>query len=310
MPIVLDEVRPNEVLVEMMYSGIYHTDLFPTTFGHEGAGVIRALGSDVKDKSLNIGDYVLLSFTTCGTCSACLDGQPASCHIHPKVNFSTVRLLDGRSVRSQFFGQSSLSRISVVSDHCVTGAGAVINILKPGKEHCVVIFGLGSVGFAALMAAAYLGVRQIVAIDIVDEKLLLAKDFGATHILNSAHCKDVVSRVKEITNGGADFALDCTGFPVVIETTIDCLAPGGSAASVGASPNTKIQIDPLAFLLRNKTYLGVIEGGSFIPILMELYKQGQFPIDKVCRVYSLKDIGKAISDLYAGTVIKPIIRWD
>lgn len=265
---------------------------FPAVFGHEGAGVIREIGPNVKDKSLSVGDSVLLSFHTCGTCKQCVGNHPAYCHSHPQVNHNAVRLTDGstpgtlqdgRSVRSQYFGHSSFARMSIVPQACVvkcpypeampfysplgcgfqTGAGTIMNVLKPAKEQSVVIFGLGSVGLTALMACTHLGLAQVVAVDVVDDKLILAKELGATDMLNSRGLKDVVAEVKRITHGGADFTIDCTGLVPVIETMIDCLAPCGTAVTVGVPPpNVTIRIDPLTFLLENKRYIGVIEGDS------------------------------------------------
>ncbi|KAH6990023.1 chaperonin 10-like protein [Ilyonectria destructans] len=356
-PIILDEVRSDEVLVEMKYSGICHTDVlfqtgmlpgveYPAIFGHEGAGIIRGLGSEVKDKSLQVGDHVLLSFNVCGKCKQCLADNPSCCHIHSEVNAGSVRLSDGTTparledgtpVRSQCFGQSSFSRMSVVAERSVvkcpypeslpyyaplgcgfqTGAGTLLNALKPDKTNTVVIFGVGSVGIAALMAASYLQVKQLVAVDVLDEKLAIAKEFGATHTVNSRNCGEggVQAKILEITDGGADFAIDCTGLIPVIESLFGCLAPRGTATTVGVPPpNSVVRIEPMSFLLGNKRYIGVVEGGSnpqkFIPQLMELHRQGHFPVDKLCKVYSVKDFDTALSDLRQGKVVKPIIHWD
>ncbi|KAK7190637.1 Aryl-alcohol dehydrogenase 2 [Paraphaeosphaeria sporulosa] len=352
--VVLDEIRENEVLVEMKYSGICHTDIvvqkgllpmieFPAILGHEGAGYIRALGSSVKDKSLRIGDPVLLSFATCGTCTPCRTSHPAYCTTHANVNQNGVRIADrstparttdGTSVRSQYFGQSSFAKMSVVNEMCVvkcdhpdkmdiyapigcgfqTGAGTVLNVLKPGKDDSIVVFGLGSVGLTTLMAAKYLDVGIIIAVDIVQEKLDMGKDLGATHTVNSRELTDVVEAIKEITKGGAAYAIDCTGIISVIEVMIECLAPLGTAAIVGVPPSgKKISLDPLSFLLENKRLIGVIEGDSdpqkFIPTLVELHSRGHFPIEKLCRTYPVEKVQDAIHDLHAGKVIKPVIEW-
>ncbi|KAK7423658.1 hypothetical protein QQX98_000848 [Neonectria punicea] len=331
-PIILDEVRSDEVLVEMKFSGICHTTgllpgvEYPAIFGHEGAGIIRALGSDVKDKYLRVGDHVLLSFNVCGQCKQCLADNPSCCHIHSPVNLAR-----------QCFGQSSFARMSVVAERSVvkcpypeslayfaplgcgfqTGAGTLLNALKPDKTNTVVIFGVGSVGIAALMAAAYLQVKQLVAVDVLDDKLAIAKEFGATHTVNSRNCGEggVQATIRDITGGGADFAIDCTGLIPVIESLLGCLAPRGTATTVGVPPpNSVIHIEPQTFLLENKRYIGVVEGGShpqkFIPQLMELHRQGHFPVDKLCKVYSVKDFDRALDDLRQGKVVKPIIHWD
>ena len=275
----------------VLQQGLLPAVEFPAVFGHEGAGIVRAIGSSVEDKSLQIGDNVLLSFITCRDCKQCISGHPAYCHKHAQINHSAVRrdgttpgkLLDGRGVRSQYFGQSSFAKMSVVSEKSVvkcpypesmaiyaplgcgfqTGAGTILNVLKPRINQSVVICGIGGVGLTAVMAAKYLGVRQIIAIDLANERLKLAKELGATHIINSRQNMDVLERIRSLTDGGADFAVDCTGVVSVIEMLIAAIGPKGVAASVGvALAGKKIEIDPLKFLLENKTYVGVIEGDS------------------------------------------------
>lgn len=268
---------------------------FPAIFGHEGAGYIKAIGRGVKDKSLKVGDAVLLSFNVCGECKQCVEGHPAFCHIHPQVNHNAVRLddrstparlkEDGTPVRSQYFGHSSFGKHSVVKERCVvkcahpdqmadyaamgcgfqTGAGTVLNVLKPGKKDTVVVFGLGGVGLSALMAAKYLGVEQIVGIGLLPAKLELARELGATDVIDASKSDDVVAEIKKVCSrtSGATYAIDCTGVLKVIEQCIECLGPCGTAVTVGVPPpNAKISIDPLIFLLENKRYIGVIEGDS------------------------------------------------
>ncbi|KAJ4377162.1 hypothetical protein N0V86_006603 [Didymella sp. IMI 355093] len=348
--IILDEIREDEVLVEMKYSGICHTDIvlqqgllpmveFPAVFGHEGAGFVRGIGSRVKNKSLNVGDAVLLSFNTCGTCKPCSNGHPAFCHSHAAVNHNAVRLTDrstpartkeGQSIRSQYFGHSSFAKMSVVNEKCVvkcdypdqmgiyapigcgfqTGAGTVLNVLKPGPDDTLVVFGLGSVGLTALMAAKHMGVGQIIAVDIVPEKLQMVKELGATDTIVSNEQSNVVEAIKKTSKSGAGatFAIDCTGVLRVIEDMVACLAPQGTAAVVGVPPpDAKISIDPLMFLLDNKKLIGVIEGDSnpenFIPELIELHQRGSFPIEKLCRTYPVERLEDAIRDLHTGNLL-------
>jgi Zn-dependent alcohol dehydrogenase len=160
----------------------------------------------------------------------------------------STRVSDGRALKSQFFGQSSFSRLSVVRESCVvkfpgkvdemgiysacgcgfqTGAGTVLEVLKPKEDESVVIFGMGSVGLTALMGAKYLGVEQIVAVDLIDSRLEMAKQLGATHVVNSKEVVDMPKHIAELTGGGAAYCIDCTGVPRVIETTIECLAALG-----------------------------------------------------------------------------------
>ncbi|KAK4101274.1 NAD(P)-binding protein [Parathielavia hyrcaniae] len=356
-PIVIQDLRPDEVLVEMRYSGICHTDLllqhgglaplidFPAIGGHEGAGIIRAIGSQVKDKSLQLGDPVLLSFAACGNCGSCRDDQFSRCPSFPSLNLTGIcrkdgstpaMLSDGRPVRSQFFGQSSFSRVSVAHETCVvkcpypddmtiyspmgcgyqTGAGTILNVLKPRPDQTVAVFGAGSVGVAAILAAASIPVKQIVAVDVVERKLALAQELGATHTINSSKIKrSLADEVKNVTGGlGVDFSIDTTGVSKVIEQMLNCLAYGGTAASVGAPPmDDKITVGSGSFFAEKKMWVGVTEGEShppeFIPRLVNLHREGKFPVEKLSKVYSVEEMKKAISDMKHGTVLKPIIKF-
>lgn len=196
-----------------------------------------------------------------------------------------------------------------------SGAGTVMNVLKPDSESSIVIFGLGTVGLTALMAAKYMKAKQIIAVDIQPNKFPIAKELGATDIINGREVSDVPAKVKELTDGiGADFAVDCTGVTAVIENMINCIGMFGTAAQVGVSDsNAKISINPLQFLLGSKKYVGVREGDSmppkYIPKLVEMQKKGDFPVDKIVKVYDYKDFEKALQDLKEGTVVKPVIQW-
>ncbi|EME86925.1 uncharacterized protein MYCFIDRAFT_30433 [Pseudocercospora fijiensis CIRAD86] len=360
--LILDDLQPTEVLVEMQYSGICHTDLviqqgqirvcpYPAILGHEGAGKILALGSAVNPKrNLKVGDTVLLSINYCEECKFCKAEHPADCIEGTRLHLFGVRpdgttaaKLEGKdvAVRSHFFGQSSFLQKSFVQESCVvkvpdgvaeeripflaamgcgyqTGAGTVLNILKPEPDSCLVVFGLGTVGLTAIMAAKYLKVRQIIGVDIFDHKLPLATELGCTDVLNSKSLsgEELVKKIKELTgkNNGADFAIDCTGVPKVIEAMLNVLSMRGTAATVGVPPSgAKIEIDPLQYLLGSRGYRGCREGDSnppvFIPQLCKMQADGHFPVEKLCKVYDYKDFEKALHDLHDGKVTKPVIKW-
>jgi Zn-dependent alcohol dehydrogenase len=193
-----------------------------------------------------------------------------------------------------------------------TGAGTVLNVLKPKMDDSIAVFGLGSVGLSALMAAKYMGAGQIIAVDIVHEKLQMAKELGATHTVNSRETSDIVKGIKELTSGGATFTMDCTGRLGVIEDMIECLAPQGTAALVGVPPaDAKINLDPLWFLLDNKKLIGVIEGDSnpveLIPLLVKMQRAGHFPIERLCKTYPVAKLNDAIHDLHTGKVGSRVI---
>lgn len=190
-----------------------------------------------------------------------------------------------------------------------------MNVLKPSPESSLVVFGLGTVGLTALMGAKYLGVKQIIAVDIQASKLPLAEDLGATDLVNGRETPDVVAEIKRLTGSvGADYAVDCTGVPKVIENALNCTGMFGKTATVGVAPTgAKVSIDPLQWLLYSKSYVGVREGDSvpseFIPKLVEMQRAGDFPVDKIVKVYDYKDFGQALHDLHEGTVVKPVIQW-
>ncbi|KIV83496.1 hypothetical protein PV11_05517 [Exophiala sideris] len=354
LPIILNDMRDNEVLVEILYSGICHTDIvgedggfppvhYPAIFGHEGAGIIRQLGSAVKDTSLSVDDSVILSFNSCGCCKSCETGFPGSCFSHTPLNQHSGRidqthlatLEDGTTVSSQFFGQSSFARMTVVSERCVvkcpypeslsiypglgcgfqTGAGTIPNALKPKPENTVAVFGLGSVGMAAIMAAKYAGVQNVIGVDLMDSKIELAKQFGATHTINPRTNPDVVKAIHALTNGsGVDYLIECTGSTKVYDNLVDFLSCRGVAALVGVPPiGHDLKLDTTRMLLENKVVRGVVQGDSiaqkFIPEMMDMHRDGHFPIDKICKTYPVEDLDLALEDIRSGKVIKAIFAW-
>lgn len=265
---------------------------FPAVLGHEGAGIVRAVGVDVKNPALRVGTSVVLSFNHCGACKNCSGSHPACCSSFETLNITGTRLgdrskaavlPDGRRVVSQFFGQSSFLKHSIVSQYSVvpcpypedlatysalgcglqTGAGTVLSSLKPSANDSLLVTGVGTVGLAAIMAAKYLGLRQIIAVDIVDKKLDLAKALGATHVLNSAAVSDIAAEVQKISDGGANFAIECTGVSALMQKLLDCVCCGGTAVVVGVPrPDFVLHVDPMRLLHENKTLKGVCQGDS------------------------------------------------
>ncbi|RJE25379.1 alcohol dehydrogenase [Aspergillus sclerotialis] len=355
--VILDEVRPDEVLVEMKYTGLCHTDIvvqegaipvgiYPAVLGHEGAGTVRRVGSNVQDKSLKEGDTVLLSFSSCQNCSTCKENRNGACSRMTDINFggarglepssSPISLPDGTPVRGQFFGQSSLSKLAVVSERSIvkcdaspedlpflaplgcgylTGAGTVFNILRPKKDSKFVIFGMGAVGLAACLAAKAEGVEIIVAVDIVDEKLELAKSLGATHSINTKITPDLEAGLREFFPDGVDRVLDTTGVRILQQSGLNALAHEGILAIVGVSrPGNTIEIDPLKFMMNCNRVIGMIEGeanpAQIVPRLVQLYRDGKFPVDRLSKIYPAGAIDQALEELHSGKVIKPVISWE
>ncbi len=337
---------PREVLVRIAGVGICHTDLIardqftpfplPAVLGHEGAGVVEEVGSEVA--SVRPGDHVVLSFDSCGVCPSCSRAQPAYCREFYLRNFSGLRgdgaaLRDaaGEALTGRFFGQSSFASHALAAERSVvkiaddvplelmgplgcgvqTGAGAVLNVLRPQEGASLAIFGAGSVGLAALLAAKVAGCGEMILIDRNARRLALARELGATVCVDPSD-GDVVEAVRRATAGGADFSLECTGVPAVLRHAVDCLNVPGMCGVVGAPPfGAEVSLD-ITSLLLGRTVRGVIEGDSvpqdFIPKLIELWRQGLFPFDRLITAYALDEINLAVRDVHAGHVLKPIVR--
>lgn len=344
--IELDDVKSNEVLVKIAASGVCHTDVcgrdqevpfpLPGLLGHEGSGIVEKVGNKVRD--LKIGDHVVLAYSTCGHCDNCLQGHPGSCDKMNELNFGgrmedgTTRLHKAEQPISVFFGQSSFATYAVANEKNVikvdpdvdisllgplgcgisTGAGTVLNKLRPAAGSTIAIYGTGAVGLSALMAAKIAGCTKIIAVDIFDHRLELAKELGATDVINSAK-SDIVEEILKITNNkGTTYAVETSGVPEVFISALHALGTSGTVAQVAVSRGP-ITLD-LNFdvMWPSKTIVGVIEGDAiakiFIPQLVEYYKNGQFPFDKLVKFYDFNDIDKAFADSANGTTIKPILR--
>jgi aryl-alcohol dehydrogenase len=344
------EVAPPEagqVLIKMVASGVCHTDsagihqLFPVPlpaiYGHEGVGVVEQVGEGVT--SLAEGDRVIMTFPSDGTCQYCLDGHPFACDRMLEL-FWGGRLADGTTPYTQngvdvstFFGQGSFSTYTVVearnaikvdidSDKELmnlcslgcgvqTGVGAVINGLKPGPNESLAVFGAGGVGMSAIMGGKLAGCYPIIAVDVVESRLELAKELGATHTINAKEVNPV-EEIRKITGGGAHCSIESSAIPALTLQALDCLRKLGKACQVSVTGPATIElpIEPL-ILSKNVTYFGLAEGASnppvFIPQLVEYYKQGRLPVDKLVKFYDFKDIDQAFEDSHSGVAIKPIL---
>jgi aryl-alcohol dehydrogenase len=341
----LDEPRADEVLVRLTAVGVCHTDLTmkaawprelsPIVLGHEGAGVVEAVGADVA--GVAPGDHVVMSYRSCRSCRECAAGRPTYCQDFRTLNAtgarpdgSTTMRRNGSPVYGSFFGQSSFashalayeSNLVVVGEHVdpllaaplgcgvQTGAGAVLNVLRPGGAHAsVVVFGAGGVGLSAVMTAHALGVGAIIAVDPVAARRRVAEELGATATVDPAG-SDVIEAVRELTGGGATHGLDTTARGAVINQAIEALAPLGTLALVGVGV-PQIELDVQAVIGGGKTLRGVIEGDAlpqaFIPQLLELHAEGQLPVEKLIRTYDFDDIDTAVADAASGATIKPVL---
>ncbi|MFP3929100.1 MAG: NAD(P)-dependent alcohol dehydrogenase, partial [Desulfobacteraceae bacterium] len=315
----LDEPRENEILVRIVGVGICHTDLagrdqhlpipLPTVLGHEGAGVVEKVGSRVR--KVAPGDHVALSWMCCGSCPSCKAGRDPYCENFLALNFSGTRP-DGSTtlrkgdqiVHGSFFGQSSFADYALADERNVvkvpkdvpleilaplgcgvqTGAGAVINSLgvRPGSS--IAIFGVGPVGMSAVLAAVICGCTTIIAVDIKPDRLAAAADLGATHTVNAAE-SDPVKAIQDITGGGPGYSLECVGNPAVFRQAVDVLPLLGVCGLVGVvAPGTEVALN-MDLIMNGRTVRGIIEGDAipdlFIPKLIELYRQGRMPFDRM-----------------------------
>lgn len=345
--VTLDEPKANEVLIKMVGTGVCHTDLgvqaqhintpLPIALGHEGAGIVEKVGPGVVD--FEAGDHVVISFSYCNSCKNCLEGHPSACENFGQLNFGGAHL-EGTTRISRneeedvatLFGQSSLATYAIAHTNNIvkvdkdvdlrllgplacgiqTGAGTVLRKLKPGFGDSIVIFGCGGVGLSGVMGAKLTGAKNIIAVDIIPERLELAKELGATHTINGKEV-DTVEEIFNITGNGAEYVLEATGIPMLIKQGIDSLRARGVMAVVGVGPDMTLNIhDDL--IPPNRTIMGVVEGDSipklFIPELIDYYKAGKFPFDKLIKLYSFDQLNEAIEDMNSGETIKPIITFE
>lgn len=347
--VLLEAPRPTEVRVRVVATGVCHTDmvvrdqLFPTPLpiilGHEGAGVVDAVGSAVT--TVQPGDHVVMTYMSCGLCLPCETGHPAHCtHMHP-LNFGGGRL-DGstsacacgndHAIHDHFFGQSSFSTYTIANERNVvkvakqaplellgplgcgiqTGAGSVLNALKVEAGSSFAAFGAGAVGLAAVMAAKVAGATTIIAVDVTPSRLELALELGATHVINSRE-EDPVQRIQSITQGGVNYSLECSGRSEVLRQAIDSLTTLGTCGIVGATKvGTEVAFNINDVMIPGKRIMGIVQGdvvaNAFIPKLVDLYLQGRFPFDKLCKFYEFDEVNQAMADSERGVTIKPILR--
>ena len=332
----LEEPRAGEVLVRVAAAGICHTDLIirdqwypvplPAVLGHEGAGVVERVGPGVS--TVAPGDHVAMSYGSCGGCPTCLVGRPFHCHDFFGRNFgatrpdgSTALSRGGEPVHSHFFGQSSFATHAIATERNVvkldralpleviapfgcgiqTGAGAVLNVLHPHAGTSIAVFGTGTVGLAAVMAARVAGCTRIVGIDVRPERLELARELGATEVLEAGEPVE-----------GVDFALETTGSADVLRTAAYSTGPGGVTGIIGAPPfGTEVSLGINELLTMGRSVVGIVEGESvppvFIPRLIELWRQGRFPVDRLMRTYPFERLDEAAHDAEEGRVVKAVV---
>ncbi|MCL2366997.1 MAG: NAD(P)-dependent alcohol dehydrogenase [Oscillospiraceae bacterium] len=349
-PLTIEDIdlaapQNGELLIQVVACGFCHTDELariqavpvplPAVLGHEGCGIVTQTGSGVSDFA--IGDKVAISFGYCGTCMRCLAGMPTLCESFGKINFGgtqsdgTSRLAQNGKPLSALFAQATFATHAVVHERSVvkipddipleitaplgcgiqTGAGAVLNRLKPRPGTSIVVLGCGSVGLSAIMAAKIAGCDTIIGVDVISSRLEMALNLGATHVINSMETSDVAEAVRTLTRIGADASIDTTGKSACTRMALHCIRSGASAVIVGGGREMTLDIE-MDLMSVGKSLIGVVEGDShpkiFIPELLAHYKAGRFPFDKMIEYYDFEDIGTAMEDTLSGKTIKAVLR--
>ena len=339
----LDDLRPGEVYVKVQAAGLCHTDLnmqhflpMPAIVGHEGAGVVDEIGPGVT--YVKPGDRVIISWPSCGVCDNCLSGKRYTCEVQFPLLFGGCRLdgsktvkLEGKEISACYFQQSSFSTYALVPENslvkvdddavpaevlaalpcgAMTGAGSVLNDLDLGPQDDLLCFGVGGVGQAAIMAAHMAGAYPIIAVARNPKRLQLALELGATHTVN-AKTDEVVARINEIAPKGIRKAFDSSGAVTSWVTAASVLRAGGIFAVVAAPEAETLGGGPHAMLSKGLRIQFIMAGSAvprvFLPKMIEWYKQGRFPVDRLITTFDFADINAAVHAAEAGEAIKPVL---
>ena len=343
----LSDPNDDEVVVRIVGVGICHTDLAgrdmhlpipppPSVFGHEGAGVVESVGARVT--KVKPGDHVVLAWDYCGACTSCKSGKELYCmnfflhNFHGARPDGTPTLRKGDQViHGSFFCQSSFSNYALANERNVvkvrdevpleilapmgcgvmTGAGAVMNSLHAGPGSSIAIFGVGNVGMSAVLAAVVCGCTTIIGVDVNSDRLKVAEELGATHTVNAGEV-DPVKAILDLTGGGAEYSLECVGNPKVLRQAVDVLPRLGVCGLTGVvPPGTEVSLD-MDLIMNGRTVRGILGGDAipdlFIPKLIELYRQGKFPFDRMITFYPFDELNQAVEAMEKGRVIKPVLR--
>ena len=348
-PLEIEDVQvskpgPREVLVRTAAAGVCHSDLhfveglypakLPIVLGHESAGIVEEVGDQVT--YVKKGDHVITCLSAfCGECEYCLTGHMSLCD-NPDLRRGPdeePRLAKAGTAMTQFANLSSYAEMMLVHEHAlvkvredmpldraaligcgvITGVGAVFHTAKvePGMD--VAVIGCGGVGLSAVNGAAIAGAGRIIAVDTVGSKLNLAREFGATHVIDATE-QDMVGEIRELTGGGVHHAIECIGLKATAENAFRMIRPGGTATIVGMVPvGTKIELHGPEFL-REKRIQGSSMGSNRfrvdMPRLVDFYLNGKLRLDEmISQRIELKDINQAFDDMKSGSVARSVIMF-
>lgn len=344
----LDAPRADEVLVRIHGVGLCHTDLavrdqhlplpLPAVLGHEGAGVVEAVGAAVT--KVVPGDRVVLTFRSCGECAPCGRDEPAYCTRLNQLNFGCYRTdgsatirQDGRPMTASFFGQSSFAGHALASERNVvkvpegvplalmgplgcgvqTGAGAIMRSLACRAGSSVLVLGGGSVGLSGVLGAVVQGCATIIVSEPEERRRALALELGATQVIDP-FTENLADRVRAILPDGVDYVLDTTARADIVLAAIGVMSVHGTIGLVGVPSDPAATVALPMFVEAKITMKWIIEGDSdpdrYIPELIELYRAGRFPFDKLIRTYRLDEINLAVRDQHEGATVKAVLLTD
>ncbi len=346
----LDTLRPDELRIRIVACGICHTDMavrdaqlpvpLPVVLGHEGAGIVEEVGSGVT--VAKPGDRVVMSFNSCGECPSCDVDAPTYCYNFYPHNWSGKRadgsapmFHDGEPMNANFFGQSAfathaiahqrnvvrvpdsasalpLEQLAPIGCGLMTGAGAVLRSMEVRAGLPIAIFGAGTVGMAAIMAAKIAGANPIIAVDVNDQRLSMAKELGATHTFNGK-TDDAFAKIRELCPQGLAYAFDTTGINSLIQQAWGLLAPRGICGMVGASdPADNVTFNEAEFMGGGRRVMGILGGdsdvGPFLCELIEHHLAGRFPYERLIGYFPFDQINEAFEASESGKVVKPVLR--
>ncbi len=336
-----------EVLVKIKAAGLCHSDLSvingdrprptPMVLGHEASGIVEAVGDGVND--LAPGDHVVLVFVpSCGGCVPCATGRPALCEPGAKANAAGTLLRGDRRLSiscepvNHHIGVSAFAEYAVVSrESCVkvtaslpfehsalfgcavlTGVGAVVNTAKVSPGSSVAVVGLGGVGLCSILGAIAAGARQIIAVDLSDEKLAFARQLGATHTVN-ARAPTAVQEIKDISGGGVDFFFEMAGAVPALELAYAGTARGGTTVTAGLPhPNRKLSIPAVSLVAEERTlkgsYIGTCVPKRDLPNFVALFQGGRLPVDRLLTSTGpLEEINAGFDALAEGRTIRHVV---
>lgn len=355
-PLVIEDLEltgpgPGEVLVQVSAAGLCHSDLsvidgsrpwpLPMVLGHEASGIVREVGPEVR--GFSVGDHVVFSFIpVCGRCEPCATGRPALCMPGIRANVGGILLTGSKPLANHhgqgihhFLGVAGFSEYTVVASESlvkidpafplekgalfgcavITGVGAVANAAKVEPGSSVAVFGMGGVGLSAVMGARAMGAYPIVAVDVLKDKLEVALTAGASHTVD-ASAGDPTKPIREITRGGADYAIECAGRADVLVQAYAATRRGGTTVTIGLpNPNQEFKVSAFSLTADERTVKGSFMGSAVpardIPRYMAMYGADLLPVDKlVTRIISLDQINEGFDALASGQAVRQLICFE